>query len=222
MTAAKIKKTAIVLACLATGMILLLAAVDTYVAWLGSRRIYHDTSSLPDSQAVLVLGASVYSSGQMGDILRDRALTALEIYNSGKAGKIIVSGYRTENYDEVEAAKKFFLEKGVPAKDIFLDYVGFDTYDSIYHVKYVFKAKSIIIATQSFHLPRALYLARGLGLEASGVSSDLRTYSNIGVRNFFREHAARVKAFWELATHKEPEVMSEPMPITGDGTVSWD
>jgi len=209
------------LAFIVAGTILLLAAADIYVAYSGSRKIYRDVASLPDVQAVLVLGASVYSSGQMGDILRDRAATALEVYDSGKAKKIIVSGYRTDNYDEVEAAKKF-LEKGVPARDIFLDYVGFDTYESLYHAKYVFKVKSIIIATQSFHLPRALYLAEGLGMEAGGISSDLRTYLNIGARNFLRENAARVKAFWELATRKEPKVMSEPIPITGDGTVSWD
>jgi len=162
-----------------------LAAADIYVAYSGSRKIYRDVASLPDVQAVLVLGASVYSSGQMGDILRDRAATALEVYDSGKAKKIIVSGYRTDNYDEVEAAKRIFFGKGVPARDIFLDYVGFDTYESLYHAKYVFKVKSIIIATQSFHLPRALYLAEGLGMEAGGISSDLRTYLNIGARNFY-------------------------------------
>jgi SanA protein len=218
----KIKKMMVVLAYIAAGALLLAAALDAYVAWSGSRGIYRSIDELPGAQAVLVLGASVYSSGQMGDVFRDRAATALEVYNAGKAGKILVSGYSTDNYDEVAAAKKYFLEKGVSAEDIFLDYVGFDTYDSIYHAKYVFKVKSMIVATQSFHLPRSLYLARGLGLEASGIPSDLRTYSNIGIRNFFRENAARVKAFWELATNKEPEVMLEPMPITGDGTVSWD
>ncbi len=220
--ASKLKKAAAVTVLIVIGAIFLLVAADVYVAWSGKRGIYTNTGDLPESQAVLVLGASVFSSGQMGDVFRDRASVALDVYNTGKADKILVSGYSTDNYDEVDAAKKFFLENGIPAEDVFLDYVGFDTYDSVYHARYVFKVKSLIIATQSFHLPRALYLARGLGLEASGIPSDLRTYSAIGTRNFFRENAARVKAFWELAVREEPEVMSKPMPITGDGTVSWD
>jgi len=90
------------------GLIILLVVIDVYVAWIGGRKIYDKISDLPNAQAVLVLGASVYSNGQMGNILRDRAVTALEIYNAGKARKIIVSGYRTDNYDEVEAVKNFF------------------------------------------------------------------------------------------------------------------
>jgi len=112
-----------------------LAAADIYVAYSGSRKIYRDVASLPDVQAVLVLGASVYSSGQMGDILRDRAATALEVYDSGKDEKDIVSGYRTDNYDEVEAAK-IFLEKEYRQGTFFWIMWVLTSYESLYHAKY--------------------------------------------------------------------------------------
>jgi len=218
----KKKKIMVVTAWMALGATLLLTAVDFYVALAGRKGMYRDVESLPEAQAVLVLGASVFRSGQMSDVFRDRATVALEVYNAGKAKKILVSGdYRVNEYDEVSAAKKFFLEKGVPAEDIFLDYAGYDTYDSVYRAKYIFKIKSLIISTQDFHLPRALYLARGLGIDASGISADLRTYS-LGIRNVFRENAAHLKAFWELATHEKSAVSGDPMPITGDGRISWE
>jgi len=200
----------------------ILTAVDVYVALAGRPGMYRDVASLPEAQAVMILGASVYRSGQMSDVFRDRATVALAVYNAGKAEKILVSGdHSTGDYDEVNAAKKFLLEKGVPPEDIFVDYAGFDTYDSVYRAKYIFKVKSLIISTQDFHLPRALYLARGLGIEASGISADLRTYS-WGMRNFFRENGARVKAFWELATNDKPKFLGDQIPITGDGRNSWD
>ena len=212
----------VVTAWMALGATLFLTAVDFYVSLAGRKGMYRDVGNLPEAQAVLVLGASVFRSGQMSDVFRDRATVALEVYNAGKVKKILVSGdYRANEYDEVDAAKKFFLEKGVPAEDIFLDYAGYDTYDSVYRAKYVFKIKTLIISTQDFHLPRALYLARGLGIEVSGISADLRTYS-LGIRNFFRENAAHVKAFWELTTREKSAVLGDPMPITGDGRISWE
>jgi len=71
-------------------------------------------------------------------------------------------------------------------------------------------------------LRRALYLAQGLGLETAGIAANRRVYSEIGARNFFRENIARVKAFWELTIRHKPQVMADPIPITGDGTVTWD
>lgn len=215
------KTMAIVVWLLLTAVVLLIIS-DIYVVFSGRQGIYDEINSLPESQAVMVLGSSVLRNGQMSDIFRDRATMALEVYNSGKARKILVSGdYQANDYDEVGTAKKFLLENGIPAEDIFLDYAGYDTYDSIYRAKYIFKVKTLIISTQSFHLPRALYLARGMGIEAVGITADLREYS-LGMHNLLRENAARIKAFYELITNEKSKVTGDPVPITGDGRNSWD
>ena len=76
----------------------------------GSTRhlIYRDVPSLPEADAVLVLGASVYRSGKLSDVLTDRALTAKEVLDRGKAGRIIISGDSREGeYDEVLVTKSF-------------------------------------------------------------------------------------------------------------------
>ena len=213
-----IKISIIIIACL------FLAAVgaDIYVATADNGRIYDRADDLPPAQAVLVLGAAVYRNGAMSDVFTDRANVALEVYRAGKADKILVSGDHSRgDYDEVDIGKKFLVRNGVPAKDIFVDYAGFDTYSSLYRAKEIFQVKSMIVSTQDFHLPRALFIARSLGLEACGIKADRREY-NLGLKNVVRENAARVKAFWDVATSAQPRFLGDPIPITGDGRDSWE
>ncbi len=195
---------------------------DTYVFWRGSQGIYENAADLPPADAALVLGAAVYRGGQMSAILTDRAATALEVYRAGKVEKILISGDHSQNnYDEVNVAKDFFLQNGVSAEDIFVDYAGFNTYDSAARAKKIFKADSLIVATQEFHLPRALYLARQAGITAHGIKADRRSY-NLGFYNTWRENGARVKAFWRVLFNDSPRFLGEVIPITGDGRASWD
>ena len=58
------------------------------------------------------------------------------------------------------------------------------------------KGKRILIVTQGYHLYRALYIAEKLGIEAYGVSADLRSYTK-QFQYDVREVLARVKdVFW--------------------------
>ena len=175
--------------------------------------IYANFDKVPASQTVLVLGASVYKNSIMSDVLKDRADTAIELYRAGKAQKILVSGdNRDKNYNETATVKKYLLRQGIPEKDIFLDYAGFDTYDSLYRAKNIFKVKSLIISTQKFHLPRAIFIARGLGIEAYGVPADKRQYKNQEF-NIGRELLATVKAYFDVYFGAKPSFLGEPIPI---------
>jgi SanA protein len=195
---------------------------DNYVFWRGSQGIYENAGDLPAADAVLVLGAAVYRDGQMSPVFADRADVALEVYRAGKVKKILISGDHSRNeYDEVNIAKNYFLQNEVPAEDIFVDYAGFNTYDSAARAKEIFKADSLIVATQEFHLPRALYLARHAGIVAHGIKADRRPY-NPGFYNTWRENGARVKAFWRAFFNDSPHFLGEAVPITGDGRASWD
>lgn len=195
---------------------------DAYVFWRGSQGIYENVDDLPSADAVLVLGAAVYRDGQMSAVFADRADVALEVYRAGKVKKVLVSGDHSRNdYDEVNIAKNFFSQNRVPSEDIFVDYAGFNTYDSATRAKEIFQANSLIVATQEFHLPRALYLARQAGIEAHGIKADLRPY-NPGFYNTWRENGARIKAFWRAFFKDSPRFLGEPIPITGDGRASWD
>lgn len=194
-----------------------------YNVKLKSRQyIFSEAGIAPEAQAALLLGAKVYADGGLSGMLQDRADTAIELYENGKVKKILVSGdHGTAGYDEVNTIKKYLLEKGVKGEDIFLDHAGFDTYDSLYRAKEIFQVRSVVIASQDFHLPRAVYIARGLGLEAYGVSADKHTYGNIGASRA-REILADVKAFWDVSLSVKPKYLGGSIPLSGDSKKSWD
>jgi SanA protein len=109
----------------------------------------------------------------------------------------------------------------VNPKDIFLDHAGFDTYNSVVRAKKIFKVKDLIIVTQKFHLPRAIFIARQLGLDAYGYIADRRPYQQIDYYQF-RESVANLKATLEVAIKREPKYLGNPIPIHLDSKVSWD
>ena len=149
----------------------------------------------------------------MSDMLQDRADTALELYHKGKIQKFLVSGdNRRVDYNEVIVVKNYLVQKGVPENDIFLDYAGFDTYDSLYRARDIFQVKELVIVTQKFHLPRAIYLGRELGLKVVGFGADRRQYRNIEF-NLFREKIANIKAFLDLKLNAKPQFLGEVIPI---------
>jgi SanA protein len=175
-----------------------------------------------DKQVALVLGARVWNNGNLSDIFRDRVETAIGLYNTGKVEKILVSGdHGQKDYDEVGAAKDYLLEHGVKSEDVFLDHAGFDTYDSLYRTKEVFQVESLIIVTQAFHLPRALYIANKLGMDACGVSADLHSYTGEEARNI-RETLAKVKAYLDVTFNSLPRYLGDKIPLSGSGVDTWD
>ena len=170
---------------------------------------------------ILILGAGVRNNAP-SPMLEDRLQKGIELYNKNISNKIIMSGdHGREEYDEVNIMKDFAIDKGVKSEDIFMDHAGFSTYESIYRAKEIFEAKKIIIVTQSYHLYRALYIANSLGIEAYGVSADLRTYTNQLSREI-REIVARDKDFIKCIYKPKPTYLGDTIPVSGNGDITND
>jgi SanA protein len=133
--------------------------------------IYKNISDAPKMESVLVLGAAAYPS-RLSDVLQDRVDTAIDIYKAEKASKIIMSGAP----NEAEGMAKYAVKKGVPEGDIIQDTKGLDTMSSVINAK---KAGSLIIVSQRYHLPRALFIAKHYGMDAIGVPADRHEYTKI-------------------------------------------
>lgn len=143
------------------------------------------------SDAILVLGASVYADGTPSDMLADRLDVASELYFAGAAPQIIVSGAQSQNYDEPAAMKRYCVNLGVPESAIVMDPEGDDTYASVYRAKSVYGVQRVLVVTQAYHLYRALMIAHLLGFEdAKGVAADMGAYNN-QVQYSLRELASR-------------------------------
>ena len=196
-------------------ILLLTSGLSVYIRKSTNPYIFEQAEKLPKAYTVLVLGASVRSNGELSTMLRDRVESALLLYSMGKVKRFLLSGDNgTTSYNEPVAMKKYLLERGVPEEDIFLDYAGFDTYDSVYRASYIFEVDQAIVVTQHFHLPRALYIARSMGLDYYGYIGDRRAYE-LESRNRYREIAANIKAWIELLIQKEPHFKGDRIPITG-------
>ena len=191
-------------------------AVNTFIYESTKKYMYTEAALAPATQAVLIPGAAILIDGGLSPIFRDRADAAITLYEAGKVAKILVSGDNsTVSHNEVNPVRKYLLAKGIPDQDIFLDHAGFDTYSSMYRARAVFGVSSMLVVSQSFHLPRAVFIARRLGIEAYGMSADA---GNILLRNYVREAVANEKAVLDLLFRREPKYLGEPIPILGDGT----
>lgn len=175
------------------------------------------------AQAAVLLGAGVYSGKRVSAVVYDRILTAVDLYRAGRVKKILVTGdHGTRYYDEVNTILHWLKRYAVPERDIFTDYAGFSTYDSMVRAKEVFGVSSAILVTQEYHLPRALYIASSLGMEAQGFAADRRSYRYLP-RYAAREIPARVKDYLFVTVLKPvPRFMGAGIPITGDGRASRD
>ena len=197
--------------------------IQVYVDSYARPYVFTSKEKIPQCQAVMVLGASVYSDGTPSPILKERLLHAYEMYKEKKAEKIIVSGdHGTQNYDEVNTMKNYLLELGVNDEDIFMDHAGFDTYDSMYRAKEIFKVSSLIVSTQDFHIKRAVYIANKLGIKAYGYPCEDKEKYSMTYLNA-RESLAKVKAVIETDILKrKSKYQGEEIPIWKSGTLTND
>ena len=171
---------------------------------------------------IIVLGAGVRSDGSPSPMLQDRINTGIELYENGVSDKILMSGDHTKKgYDEVNIMKDYAINKGIPSENVFMDHAGISTYDSIYRAKEIFRAEKIIIVTQEYHLYRALHIAEKLGVEAYGVSADVRVYAGQELREL-REKAARVKDFFKAILKPDSKIGGEAIPVSGNGDTTND
>ena len=155
------------------------------------RKYIVNLKELPKSyDVIIVLGAGIRPDGTPCDILKDRLFTAAKVYNEGICRKVLLTGeHRDEDYSEIFSMKNWIMQYNIPEKDIILDGYGYCTYDSIFRAKYKLKINKAIIATNRYHLPRAI------GIEAYGIASDLRQYDRMK-KYIKREKLAQIKDFF--------------------------
>lgn len=176
--------------------VLLMILANVWVVALTNGRTYTKISKVPPRETALVLGTSPrMKSGVSNPYFTKRMDATALLYHHGKIKKIIVSGEKSQGYDEPFAMKNYLVyQEGVPENIITEDPKGFKTQASINNCKNIYKKNDIIIVSQGFHNLRALFYARNnnmnaLGFDAQDVFSNKSFY-----RNQSREFLARVSA----------------------------
>ena len=147
--------------------------MNIYVVSFASRYILTPEEFAEQNvDCVMVLGAGVWGNSP-SHMLEERLNRGIEVYNSPATNRLLMSGdHGRTDYDEVNVMKSFAMQSGAVSHEVFMDHAGFSTYESMYRARDVFDVDSLIIVTQKYHLYRAVYDARKLGLEAYGVAAD--------------------------------------------------
>lgn len=156
-----------------------------------------DSSAVRPATAALVLGARVWPDGRPSRFLRERVEAGAALWHLGLVERVVVSGSgrNREGLDETAAMKRTAIAAGVPATVIDVDPEGHDSRASALNAANT-GYESVIVCSQEFHLPRAVWLCLRAGLDAQGVHPPvlIRKHTAIG---YVREAAATWKALLE-------------------------
>lgn len=183
-------------------------------AFYARSRLY-TVQDVPTKPVAIVFGAGLWRDGSPTPVLRDRVATAANLYFKGKVEKLLMSGDNIrEDYNEPGAMREYAIDLGVPAEDIVLDYAGRRTYDTCFRAREIFHLKEVILVTQRFHLPRAIYTCNALRVSAVGVQADQREYRpGSAVFWSLRELVATLAALWDVHISRPTPVLGNPEPI---------
>ena len=182
-------------------LVCLVGGVPSLIVWVKSHSRIHTVDDVPARDVTLVMGAAMWGSGP-SPYLQKRLDVAAAPYKAGKTSTIIVSGTRDGGYSEPDGMMKALVAEGVPASQIVPDYGGNDTYSSCARARDVFGATSLIVVSQTYHLPRAIATCEMLGIDAVGVGDDTVTHDWLYWGYRAREVAGNVKLMYDVITHR--------------------
>jgi vancomycin permeability regulator SanA len=158
--------------------------------WTRKREI--PAAELPAGRdTALVLACSLDRHQQPTRLLEDRLDTAVGLLAAGKVHHILVSGWD----EEPASMRRWLLAHGVPAEAIVSDSASHRTYESLARARQMFGLQDPVIVTSDFHLPRALWLAGALGMDARGVPASTAhlgavTRGKLGLREYLARNRA--------------------------------
>jgi SanA protein len=202
-----------------SGIALFLAglACNAWVILAGCPRLCHSLGLLAPHPVGLVLGtAPILGSGRPNPFFEGRMDAAAALYHAGKVRHWLLSGDNgRRSYDEPAAMRAALLARKVPATALTVDAAGFRTLDSMARARHVFGLRRVVIVTDDFHQARALFLAQGSGLDATGYASVPVPFW-ISKKTRCREWGSRVKAVLDLyALDTRPRFLGPRILVPG-------
>jgi SanA protein len=144
--------------------------ISTYMEVKAEAVIFDAPEKVPEVDAVIVPGASVYRSGKLSPVLERRMETALALAFERPGIKLVLSGTNVpQGYSETKAMRDYAVERGFPLADVLTDEEGRSTFLTLLNCSSVLGLHRVALVSQDYHLPRALYIARRLGMDGYGL-----------------------------------------------------
>ncbi len=131
--------------------------------------IYGRVDAIPTREFAVIFGAWVRDDHSLSDVTRERVEAGVRLYKAGKVKKLFISGDNRSN-QQTEAMADYAIANGVNPNDIILDKLGIDTNDTCKHFARI--NKQAILATQAYHLPRAMRMCETSHISVTGLAAD--------------------------------------------------
>lgn len=127
------------------------------------------------ADAIVVLGARAYADGRPSHALRDRVLTACELYRAGLAPRLVLSGGPGDGaYHETDVMRTLALRHGVPEGAIVLDRDGTSSRATVENVAGLLGERRVLVVSHGYHLPRLALAFEAVGVTAFTVPAPQR------------------------------------------------
>lgn len=192
----KIIKTGLVIT---IGSIIIFLLIPVFIYYRYRTFVYKEISSVPEGETLIVFGAAAYGPDAPSAPLKDRLEMAAQLYNERKVKKIILSGDgMSDYYDEPLTMFNTLVKLGIPEDIMIQDKYGLRTYDTCYRAKNTYKLDRVILVSQGYHLPRAIFSCRALGIDAAGVYAVGDFSSDYSRWNIIREIGAMYNAVLDV------------------------
>lgn len=146
-------------------------------------------------QHIVVLGSGLKNGEEVTPLLAGRVDKGIEAYQQNKGSKLVLSGGQgpDEKIPEGEAMKNYALSQGVPESAILVENQSINTKENLLFSEKIIKEDSknignLLVVTTSYHVLRALLLAKNLGIPCDGRGARTKLYFSINA--FIREWIA--------------------------------
>lgn len=149
---------------------------------------------------VIVLGARLYRDTPSPALL-ERLKVANEYLKEHKDVEVIVSGGQghDESITEAEAMKRYLVNNGIEENRIIMEDESTNTFENLKYTRDIIRGLDekedyrVLIVTNKFHLFRAKFLAKRLGMVPYGLPA--RIPPSVIVQSYIREYFAVIKSF---------------------------
>ncbi|MDR1599199.1 MAG: YdcF family protein [Oscillospiraceae bacterium] len=144
---------------------------------------------------IIILGAQVKPNGSPSEALLRRMELALEYYNA-RPCVIIATGGRGEDEPMAEGdfMYRWLRKAGAPDDALAVDNMSRNTRENIANAKALMAERGLeraLVVTSDYHLPRALAVCRGAGVDAIGAGSE--SAPEMWWKNHLRESLSWIK-----------------------------
>ena len=196
-------------------LLLFVIGADVAITTLTREKTFSDAFELPSNRVGLLLGTAKYTGpGEINLFFEYRIRAAVKLYRLGKIRIVVASGDNGDlSYNEPIRMKEELVRRGVPRADIYLDYAGFSTLDSIVRINRIFGQNRFTVISQKFQNERAIFIASYYGFDAIGFNAD-DVPVQLSWKIRAREYLARAKAFLDLYVLKtQPKYLGMPVQL---------